>query len=84
MPSDMLQDLIEVMSEEQHVFRNLPASHQPQLRQLESKALTEWWRVERWFWQHARVDHEPLLWIGPADPRLPPNVEFVLRQIIQA
>ena len=37
MPSDMIQELIEAMREEQRVFRNLPASHQLQLRQLEDR-----------------------------------------------
>lgn len=76
--------LIVVMRKEQQVFRNLSEVQQDDLRKLEFKALTDWWRVEHWFWQHGYFEFQPLLFLGKVDPKLPANVEFLLQRMSRA
>lgn len=76
-----IEGLIDVMRTEQIACRALMETHRDKLQHLVLTALTDWWRVERWFWQQGRFEFEPILFIANVDPQLPPNVEFLLQQL---
>jgi hypothetical protein len=84
LPKEKIEGCISVWHLEQELFRNRPDEHQPKLVQLEGLALTDWWKVENWFWKQGLIAFEPRLWIGRADAELPPIIEHALMKLLPA